>query len=220
MMFNKEIFAKRVREVLKEKGRTQKDLAAAVFCETGTMSKYLTPSNKLLPRIDTLYGMSEFLGVSADWLIGKSDCKRASDLITTRDVCRIIMQLRSTPVVNFQETTITKCERCNDEHEGSETRDNKYHAYFFSDYFTPTEENPSLDDDNFCSVAGAINGFIKGYEFSTDAFNQGMYSGETYNMIIEDLLRRVPDVLLQPLQPNAAFSSACAPDESKNTGAV
>lgn len=219
-MFNKEIFAKRVREALKEKGRTQKELAAAVFCETGTMSKYLTPSNKLLPKIDTLYGMSEFLGVSADWLIGKSDCKRAGDLITTRDVCRIIMQLRSTPFVNFQETTITKRERCNEEPGGSETRDNKYHAYFFSDFFIPTEDDPSLDDNNSCFTAGAINGFIKGYEFSFDAFNQGMYSRETYNMIIEDLLQRVPDAPLQPLQPNAAFSPACAPDESKNTGAV
>ena len=200
-MFNKEIFAERVKEALKEKGQTQRALAAAIYCEPGTLSKYLKPTDKLLPKIDTLYEMSAFLGVSADWLMGKSDRKRAGDIVSARDICNTIMQLRSLRCINLQSTTIQKHEFCNyGEYEGSEERDNDYTAYFFSNYFD--DDDPSWYGDNCCPIAGSINGFIGGYEHSTRGYEQGLYTRETYDTIIKNLLQNVSDTPLPGLPEN------------------
>ena len=202
-MFNKEIFAERVKEALKEKGQTQRALAAAIYCEPGTLSKYLKPTDKLLPKIDTLYEMSAFLGVSADWLMGKSDRKRAGDIVSARDICNTIMQLRNLRCVNLQCTTIQKHESCHyGEYEGSEERDNKYTAYFFSDFFNFDYDDPSLYEDNCCPAAGAINGFINGYEHSTSGYEQGLYTRGTYDTIIKNLLQNVSDEPLPGLPEN------------------
>lgn len=207
-MFDKEIFAERVKEALKEKGQTQRALAAAIYCEPGTLSKYLKPTDKLLPKIDTLYEMSAFLGVSADWLMGKSDRKRAGDIVSARDICNTIMQLRNLRCVNLQSTTIQKHESCNlGEYEGHVEQEMSYRAYFFSEFFD-TGDDPGLCEDNCCPVAGAINGFINGYEHSTSGYEQGLYTRATYDTIIKNLLQNVSDTPL-PGSP-----------ENNSTGAV
>lgn len=207
-MFDKEIFAERVKTALKEKGQTQRALAAAIYCEPGTLSKYLKPADKLLPKIDTLYEMSAFLGVSADWLMGKSSHKRAGDVVPARDICHTIMQLKNLRCINLQSTAIQKHECCNyGEYEGRAEKDNTYTAYFFSNFFD-AEDDPSLCEDNCCPVAGAINGFINGYEHSTSGYEQGLYTRATYDTIIKNLLQNVSDTPL-PGSP-----------ENNSTGAV
>lgn len=202
-MFDKEIFAERVKESLKERGQTQRALASAIHCEPGTLSKYLKPTDKLLPKIDTLYEMSAFLGVSADWLMGKSDRKRAGDIVSARDICNTIMQLRNLRFINFQSTTIQKHEFCNyGEYEGSEERDNAYTAYFFSNYFDYVDDDPCWYDGNYCPTAISINGFIAGYEHSTSGYEQGLYTRETYDTIIKNLLHNVSDKPLPVMTEN------------------
>lgn len=207
-MFSKEIFAQRVKTALHEKGQTQRALAAAIHCEAGTLSKYLKPSDSLLPKLDTLCEMSSFLGVSTDWLLGKSDSRRPGDIISARDICKSIMQFRSLPAVNIQTTTIQQHEVCNyGEYEGTEETDNTYHAFYFSDFFKCVDDDPSWYDGNRCAIAQSINQFIRGYQHGTEAYEAGIYTKETYAAIINDLLRQVSD---DPLPRSTEINSTGA----------
>ena len=193
-MFSKETFAQRVKKALSEKGQTQRALAAAIHCEPGTLSKYLKPTDNLVPKLDTLYEMSAFLGVSTDWLMGKSDSKRAGDIISARDICKSIMQFRNLPSVNIRTAIIQQHEVCNyGEYEGTEEKDNSYHAFYFSDFFKCEDDDPSWYDSNRCIIAASINQFIQGYIHSTEAYEAGIYTEGTYTAIISDLLRQVSD---------------------------
>lgn len=80
------MFAQRLREVRKEKGLTLEDLARMYNknlngeggLNKGTLSKY--ENNKQQPLLDTVSSLAEFLQVSTDYLLGKTDYKNHHDM--------------------------------------------------------------------------------------------------------------------------------------------
>lgn len=64
-------FAIRLKELRKEKGLTQSDLAKLLFTSQDTIS--LWELDKSLPDIKSLIKMTEIFNVSADYLIGLKD---------------------------------------------------------------------------------------------------------------------------------------------------
>jgi repressor LexA len=71
------MFSKRLKLLRTEKGLTQKDLAKILNVRNTTISKYELKERE--PDIKTLRALSDFFGVSIDYLIGKTN-KRNEDL--------------------------------------------------------------------------------------------------------------------------------------------
>lgn len=65
------IFTKRFGEAVKTSGKSCKQLADYLGVNKSTVSMYL--HGKAVPSMETLYFISEFLDVSSDYLIGRSD---------------------------------------------------------------------------------------------------------------------------------------------------
>ena len=60
----------RIKEVLKEQGRTQVWLAGKIGKSQGTVALYV--NNKLQPTLDTLFKIAKYLEISPKKLLGNS----------------------------------------------------------------------------------------------------------------------------------------------------
>lgn len=65
------IFSKRLAEAVEMSGKTYKELADYLNVNKSTVSMYV--HGKALPSLPTFYQISEFLNVSADFLLGKNE---------------------------------------------------------------------------------------------------------------------------------------------------
>ena len=70
------IFAKRLGAAMRARGYTQCTLAKAAGITHNSVYAYLEA--KRLPRLDYIVAMSEALGVSLDWLVGRKGAKRGA----------------------------------------------------------------------------------------------------------------------------------------------
>lgn len=70
-MFDKEIFANRLKELREKIGLNQKECAEKLNISRGSISFY--ENGERLPDIETIYNMSKFFNVSADYLVGLAD---------------------------------------------------------------------------------------------------------------------------------------------------
>lgn len=70
-MFDKEIFANRLKELREKIGLNQKECAEKLNISRGSISFY--ENGERLPDIETIYNMSNFFNVSADYLVGLAD---------------------------------------------------------------------------------------------------------------------------------------------------
>ncbi|MBQ9713923.1 MAG: helix-turn-helix transcriptional regulator [Clostridia bacterium] len=62
------IFGERVKTVLKELGKTQKDLAAALTVQPSTLCEWLNDHNE--PPMQIIVDIALYLKVSTDYLLG------------------------------------------------------------------------------------------------------------------------------------------------------
>lgn len=69
-----ETFKNRLREVFRED--SQEVTGKKIGVGQGNVSKLLSPSEKQLPRADTLFRIAEVYHVSIDWLLGISEKKQ------------------------------------------------------------------------------------------------------------------------------------------------
>ena len=82
-MFDKQTFAKRLRELRERKELNQKECAEKLGISRGSISFY--ENGERLPDIETIYNMAKFFSVSADYLIGLSDVKTTEHNI--KEIC-------------------------------------------------------------------------------------------------------------------------------------
>lgn len=78
-----DVFPTRLRETLKEKKVTQAELGALLGCSNQSVSLYCNGNTQ--PKIEDIVKISQFLGVSVDYLFGLSDI-RATDP-ATKSLC-------------------------------------------------------------------------------------------------------------------------------------
>lgn len=78
------LFADRLKELRKDKGLTQEDMADFLCIKRQTYSAYERKIS--LPDINILYKLSDFFGVTVDYLLGKSDRteQKKSDKLTEK----------------------------------------------------------------------------------------------------------------------------------------
>lgn len=65
-------FRDRVEQVIAERGGGKGAFAAAAGVDRSTLSQLLSPTNRRLPRVETLVAIAGAAGVSVDWLLGLS----------------------------------------------------------------------------------------------------------------------------------------------------
>ncbi|MFM2070335.1 MAG: hypothetical protein RLZZ623_598 [Actinomycetota bacterium] len=65
-------FRQRLDEVITRTGRSKSDFAAANGIDRSTLSQLLSPTNRRLPRVETLAELAATQQVSIDWLLGLS----------------------------------------------------------------------------------------------------------------------------------------------------
>lgn len=68
-------FGKRLRELRIKKGISQKDVAEALSISVNAISQYET--NKRFPDQEVLVKLCKFYKISADYLLGLTDCHRS-----------------------------------------------------------------------------------------------------------------------------------------------
>lgn len=68
------IFPRRLRELMDERGVTQRMLAEVIGMRPQTVSLYVTGQS--VPDINCLFKLAAFFEVSADWLIGRPNCPK------------------------------------------------------------------------------------------------------------------------------------------------
>lgn len=66
-------FAKRLKQLRTHYGITQEDLAAAIGVSRATVAGYEAPSKKREPDFEVVCRLADFFGVSADYLLGRTD---------------------------------------------------------------------------------------------------------------------------------------------------
>ena len=64
-------FGERVKELLKESGRSQKDLAFAINVQPSTLCEWLNDHNE--PSMQAIVDIATYLDVSTDYLFGLKD---------------------------------------------------------------------------------------------------------------------------------------------------
>jgi len=78
-------FGKRLRELRKAKNLSQEDIADALGVAPGTISRY--ESERMVPTEEVIYRACKYFKVSADYILGLSDIKRASkDILKRKDI--------------------------------------------------------------------------------------------------------------------------------------
>jgi len=91
-------FGERVSELRKDCGLKQKDIATVLNVAVSTVSNYETDSHE--PDLDNLCKLADMLGVSTDYLLGRTDIKidinalneHISSTLTKADVLKMMEQ--------------------------------------------------------------------------------------------------------------------------------
>lgn len=71
MEFDNEIFAERLKKLRKSRGLTTSQLALATKTTDGTVSRW--ENALVIPKVDSIFLLVKFFGVSAGYLIGTED---------------------------------------------------------------------------------------------------------------------------------------------------
>ena len=87
-MDHREVFARRLNDLVFKRGIQKKDCAAAIGVTKSAFSQFTT--KKAVPSFDTLIFLADYFGVSIDYLVGRSDDPRVS-FISKEDV--LLLQL-------------------------------------------------------------------------------------------------------------------------------
>lgn len=85
-MFDKEVFADRLKGLREKTGLNQKECAEKLNISRGSISFY--ENGERIPDIETIYNMATFFNVSADYLVGLTDLETTNTNI--RDVCEFL----------------------------------------------------------------------------------------------------------------------------------
>ena len=64
-------FGDRLWYLMRKRGVTYREIAARVYCDTSTLSAYVT--GKRTPQFDIAVGIAKYFGVSLDFLAGLSE---------------------------------------------------------------------------------------------------------------------------------------------------
>lgn len=98
------IFADRLSDLINESGKKVRDLAEEIGISSGSLSKY--QNDAAAASIDALEKISEYFGVSADWLLGKSVVRSIPGEVSqvcnylglSEDAVQVLVELRDSPL--------------------------------------------------------------------------------------------------------------------------
>lgn len=196
----KEFFIKRLSE--STSGMRQKEIAKIMGCSEGTISKYLNTKFKDFPTAEMLYNLAEYLGVSIDWLLGRSAPERNENL-TPRDICKMLLKIFNTSHINFSIGHITVEEECYKEFEqdnflGADhtIESTVYYSLYFSKWFKIENDTEQLEAErfgNYLPNSEHINLFLSRLHDIILMKKKGNLNQEMYDRLVKSYLEDVPD---------------------------
>ena len=196
----KEIFIKRLSEITS--GMKQKEIAKIMGCTEGTISKYLNPNKKDFPTAEMLYNLAQHFNISIDWLVGNSSTPKYSEKFSTRDICKILLNIYNNPRTNLLIGNISVTEECYTLIEGYGVdhvkNKNTYPALYFSEW----SRIDNLDENDFAVIQQigsdipqmkCINTFLSRLKEISDMKTRGNLNQEMYDRLLESYLNDIPD---------------------------
>ncbi len=197
----KEIF---IENVSKLKGNMkQYEIAQIMGCSTSTASRYLSPDKEDFPSGEALINLSQYFGVSIDWLVGNTTSEKAKEELSARDICEIILQLSKNSMLHFG--TVTVEEYCydycgSDENGNAEisvgNRSNKYISLYFSDRWKVKTEDDAIEASSIGNVSYkeyCVNKFLSRLLGIKRMLAKGDLDQDMYDRLLESYLNEVPD---------------------------
>ena len=196
----KKIFIKRLSEITL--GMKQKEIAKIMGCTEGTVSKYLNLNKKDFPTVEMLYNIAQHFSVSIDWLVGNSSIPKYNEEFSTRDICKILLNIYNNPRTNLLIGNISVTEECYTLIEGHgvdhATNNNIYPTLYFSEWLRIDD----LDENDFAMIQQIgsdipqmkyINTFLSRLKEISDMKTRGNLNQEMYDRLLESYLNDVPD---------------------------
>ena len=97
-------FAERLKQIQKQKGMTQKELALKLEMSPTTLSAYMRDAKS--PSLDVAYNIANKLNVSIGWLCGESGA--SGTLLSYADLLRMLVKTVDESSVDFHVANITE----------------------------------------------------------------------------------------------------------------
>ena len=153
---NYEMLIKNIENLMREHNIKQSDLIKATKIPQPQMSKGLNRQNKGQFTFEQIWKIADYFKVSIDFLVGRNPNDYVSESLSSKAVCRHLMQLVESGMVTCREIEVEEYMYTEDPYPQpgdypyiGDKEKNKYIAFYFSNYFNPdliTSDKETLED--------------------------------------------------------------------------
>ena len=204
--FNQDILERNIRELLKNKGMTQQQLADTIGMSQSNVSKALSEVDKKCFTVEQIYSIADYFGVSIDWILGYETAERIAT--GPRAVGAFLAELLSSKGAKCTSVKIhdTVYAVEYDQQAGYPDynvleQDNPYLAIYFPNYWDPREYaktdeelNELLSEATQCGNDTRnipLNKFLQKYVDILKVFQDKQISEEAYQIVLKDYLSQL-----------------------------
>lgn len=207
--FNQDILKRNIKELLKNKGMTQQQLANKIEMSQSNVSKALSEADKKCFTVEQIYSIADHFGVSIDWMLGNTTAEQNST--GPRAVGAFLAELLSTRAakctpVEIHEKVYTTAYNSHDGHYEYKVleQNNTYLAIYFPNYWDPQEF--ATTDEEFRELQSEaeqcgndtrnlpINEFFQKYVSILKVFQNKQISEEAYKIVLRDYLSQLKEL--------------------------
>lgn len=204
--FDLEMLKQNIKQLLKNKGMTQQQLAEVLGMSQSNVSKALNEDEKKCFTVEQIYTIAENFQVSIDSLFGRDTNRRAK--AGQREIASFLAALLSDETAKSKDIKITEDVYEVDFSSGMfdtkhEKRDIPYKAVYFPDYWNPGESAKNDEEyQELYSVASQcgnetrnikLNIFLRKFTDILRVYQEGQISREAFEIVLKDYLGQLPE---------------------------
>lgn len=182
--YDRDILMNNIKKIMKDNDITQGKLAEIAHMQQSAISKCLSGGRDF--SIEQIVEIAQYFELSVDFLLGiqPQNTDKKNDLLTQRDVCKMINKISNLPGVRFWDVTQEQLE---ESFSGKPCRrENKYKALYFDRIL---QDFPIARSDENLNINNFINKMLSLISLK----QQDTLSQEDYNYLIEKHILKVPD---------------------------
>lgn len=206
--FNQDILKRNIRELLKNKGMTQQQLADAIGMSQSNVSKALSDADKKCFTVEQIYSIADHFGVSIDWILGYETAERIATgpravgaflavLLSAKDAKCTSVKIHDTvyaieydPQTGYPDYNVFE-------------QDNPYLAIYFPNYWNPDDyaKTDKEFEELYNEARGCgndtknipLNQFLQKYISILKVFQDKQISEEAYKIVLRDYLSQLKE---------------------------
>lgn len=206
--FNQDILKRNIKELLKNKGMTQQQLANTIGMSQSNVSKALNEGDKKCFTVEQIYSIADHFGVSINWMLGYETAERITtgpraigaflaELLSAKDAKCAPVKIHDTvyaidydPRNGYPDYKVLE-------------QDNTYLAIYFPNYWDPRES--AKTEEEFAELYSEatqcgndtrnipLNIFLQKYVSILKVFQDKQISDEAYKIVLRDYLSQLRD---------------------------